>query len=39
MRMPDKARELPQKPNVLFVLGDDIGWFNLSAYNMGIMAA
>jgi len=26
-----------RKPNVLFIMGDDIGWFNVSAYNMGIM--
>src|SRR5262245_10210276 len=26
-----------QKPNILFIMGDDIGWFNVSAYNMGIM--
>jgi arylsulfatase len=25
------------KPNILFIMGDDIGWFNISAYNMGIM--
>ncbi len=25
------------KPNILFIMGDDIGWFNVSAYNMGIM--
>ena len=25
------------KPNILFIMGDDIGWFNLSAYNHGIM--
>jgi arylsulfatase len=25
------------RPNILFIMGDDIGWFNLSAYNMGIM--
>ncbi|MGO4222393.1 arylsulfatase [Lysobacter sp. TAF61] len=25
------------KPNVLFIMGDDIGWFNVSAYNHGIM--
>ncbi len=24
-------------PNILFIMGDDIGWFNISAYNMGIM--
>ena len=26
-----------QKPNILIIWGDDIGWFNISAYNMGIM--
>jgi arylsulfatase A-like enzyme len=26
-----------QKPNILFIMGDDIGWFNVSAYNMGVM--
>ena len=25
------------KPNILIIWGDDIGWFNISAYNMGIM--
>jgi arylsulfatase len=25
------------KPNVLIIWGDDIGWFNVSAYNHGIM--
>jgi len=26
-----------EKPNILFIMSDDIGWFNVSAYNMGIM--
>jgi arylsulfatase len=26
-----------RKPNILMIMGDDIGWFNISAYNMGIM--
>lgn len=26
------------KPNILFIMGDDIGWFNVGAYNRGIMA-
>ena len=26
-----------QAANILFIMGDDIGWFNVSAYNMGIM--
>ena len=25
------------KPNILFIMSDDIGWFNISAYNHGIM--
>jgi arylsulfatase len=25
------------KPNILVIWGDDVGWFNISAYNMGIM--
>ncbi len=26
-----------KKPNILVIWGDDIGWFNISAYNMGMM--
>ncbi|MEN6370537.1 MAG: arylsulfatase [Armatimonadota bacterium] len=26
-----------KQPNILIIWGDDIGWFNVSAYNMGIM--
>ncbi|HTJ58560.1 MAG TPA: arylsulfatase [Devosiaceae bacterium] len=26
-----------EKPNILFIMSDDIGWFNVSAYNLGIM--
>ena len=26
-----------KKPNILFIMGDDIGWFNISAYNLGLM--
>src|SRR6476619_2159140 len=26
-----------KKPNILVIWGDDIGWFNVSAYNRGIM--
>ena len=29
--MPDS------KPNILFIMSDDIGWFNVSCYNFGIM--
>ena len=27
----------PKKPNILFIMADDIGWFNVSAYNLGVM--
>lgn len=30
--------EAGAKPNILFIMGDDIGWFNIGAYNRGIMA-
>ena len=26
-----------KKPNILVMMGDDIGWFNISAYNRGMM--
>ena len=26
-----------EEPNIPFIMGDDIGWFNVSAYNLGIM--
>jgi arylsulfatase len=26
------------KPNILFIMADDIGWFNVSCYNHGIMS-
>jgi arylsulfatase A-like enzyme len=27
-----------QKPNILVIMGDDVGWFNVGAYHRGIMA-
>ena len=27
----------PQKPNILVIMGDDIGYWNISAYNRGMM--
>jgi arylsulfatase A-like enzyme len=29
--------EQKKKPNILVMFGDDIGWFNISAYNHGVM--
>jgi arylsulfatase A-like enzyme len=31
------AQAPAKKPNILIIWGDDIGWFNISAYNMGMM--
>ena len=27
-----------KKPNILVIMGDDVGWFNLSCYHQGIMS-
>jgi arylsulfatase len=29
--------QTPKKPNIVVIMGDDIGWFNLGAYNGGMM--
>src|SRR5580765_6127803 len=26
------------KPNIIMIMGDDVGWFNIGAYHQGIMA-
>jgi arylsulfatase len=31
------AQTAGKKPNILFIMGDDIGWFNPSCYNSGMM--
>ena len=33
---PSSAAE--KKPNILFIMGDDVGWFNIGAYHRGIMS-
>jgi arylsulfatase A-like enzyme len=32
-----KNNNATKKPNILIIWGDDIGWFNVSAYNHGVM--
>jgi len=32
------AAQQQQKPNIIFIMGDDIGWFNVGAYHRGIMS-
>ena len=27
-----------QRPNIVFIMGDDIGWSNIGVYNQGLMA-
>ena len=31
------AKPQSAKPNILFIMGDDIGWYNASCYNDGVM--
>ena len=33
----DVASAQQKKPNILVIWGDDVGWFNISAYNHGMM--
>jgi arylsulfatase len=33
--MPAAAQQ-PQKPNILFIMGDDIGWMQLASYQQGL---
>ena len=32
-----QAQTPAKKPNIVILWGDDIGWFNVSAYNQGVM--
>src|SRR4029079_4432013 len=32
------AAQAGKKPNILFIMGDDVGWFNIGAYHQGIMS-
>jgi arylsulfatase len=34
---PASAQQQTQKPNILVIMGDDIGYWNISAYNRGMM--
>ena len=37
-QLPSQAAAQETKPNILVIMGDDIGWFNISAYHQGIMS-
>src|SRR5881398_4257029 len=34
--LPAHAQQA-KRPNILVIWGDDIGWYNISAYNLGVM--
>ena len=34
---PAAAQQQPQKPNIVFIMGDDIGWMQPSIYHRGLM--
>ncbi|HUB43463.1 MAG TPA: arylsulfatase [Acetobacteraceae bacterium] len=43
LNQPAKAQPASQgggqgKPNILVIMGDDVGWFNIGAYHQGIMS-
>ena len=33
-----KRAKKPKQPNIVVIMGDDIGWFNIGAYHRGIMS-
>src|SRR6266849_8431412 len=35
---PQASAQQQQKPNIIFIMGDDIGWSNIGVYNQGIMS-
>ena len=35
---PAAAQQQQRPPNILVIMGDDVGWFNLGAYHRGIMS-
>ncbi len=35
---PAAAQQQARQPNILFIMGDDVGWFNIGAYSRGIMS-
>ena len=35
---PASAQQQQRRPNILVIMGDDVGWFNIGAYHQGIMS-
>ena len=38
MASPQAIAQQQRPPNILFIMGDDVGWFNIGAYHQGIMS-
>src|SRR6185312_14211226 len=36
--LPAAAQQQQRRPNILVIMGDDVGWFNIGAYHQGIMS-
>ncbi len=34
----EKSNSSSKKPNIIFIMADDVGWFNIGAYHRGIMS-
>jgi hypothetical protein len=37
-QQPTSTPPTGQQPNILFIMGDDIGWFNIGAFHRGMMS-
>lgn len=37
--LANPTKNVTKKPNILVIMGDDIGWFNIGAYHQGIMSS
>jgi predicted AlkP superfamily pyrophosphatase or phosphodiesterase len=35
---PSQAQTPAKQPNIIVIMGDDVGWFNIGAYHQGIMS-
>src|SRR5262245_44410643 len=33
-----RTEKAGKQPNIVFIMGDDIGWYNIGAYHQGIMS-
>jgi len=38
MALPGQTLAADKAPNILVIMGDDIGWSNIGVYNQGMMA-